>query len=281
MLAFSWTPYFALFGLAVYLPLVARDLLRVLRGATLAPRLVGHAVSAGVVLASFAAYALVARSAPGDPSAPRPISDAYVYSSRPLELLLPDPDNPLLGATALPYIARDMPGAVGLALTGYVGLSLLALAAVALWATLRGRLPAERRGVVWVFVLIAFAGALLTAPPTADVGPFRLYFPSWAVYQVTDAFRVFSRAVVIVEIGVCMLAAVGLAHLLRSQPRSLFARAAVVAAVTAIVAMDLAAPPVTKNTRIPAPAIYSLLAETQPRGIVAEYPMTRGSGARL
>ena len=277
VLAFSWTPYFALFGLAVYLPFVARDGLRVVRGSALRPRLVGHAASAGVVLAAFVVYALVARSAPGDLSAPRPITDAYIYSSRPLELVLPDPDNPIFGGLVLPYVARDTPGAAGLALAGYVGLSLLVLAAVALWAAARKRLDPTRRGVVGVFAVVALAGALLSAPPTADVGPLRLYFPAWLLYQVTDAFRVFSRAVLIVEVGVCVLAAIGLARLLRGWPHSRIGRAAVVAGITAIVAVDLSAPPRTQNTRVPIPGVYATLAREHPRGIVAEYPIVRAA----
>jgi hypothetical protein len=275
VLALSWTPYFALFGFAVYLPFVARDGLRVLRGAALRPRLVGHAASAGVVFAALAVYALVARSAPGDPSAPRPITDAYIYSSRPLELVLPDPDNPIFGGLAHHYLAGDTRGGVGLTLTGYVGVSLLVLAAVALWAAARKRLDPTRRGVVGVFAGVALAGALVTAPPTADVGPLRLYFPAWLVYQVTDAFRVFSRAVVIVELGVCVLAAIGLACLLRTWPHGSIGRAAAVLGITAIVAVDLSAPPPTRNTRIPTPAVYATLARQHPRGIVAEYPMVR------
>jgi hypothetical protein len=273
VVAFSWTPYFALFGLAVYLPFVARDVVRVMRGASLRPRLVGHAASAGIVLTAFALYALVARSAPGAGLPPRPITEAYVYSSRPLELVLPDAQNPVFGSLTGDYLLKHAHGSGFSEFNGYLGLSLLALAAVSLWAAARNRLDPARRATVGVFAAVALAGALLCAPPTANVGPLRLYFPSWVVFQLSDSFRAFSRAVVVIEVGVCLLAAVGLAQLLRGRARSPVRRAAVLLGVTAIVAVDLAAPAPKQNTRVPTPAVYTTLKRQHVRGIVAEYPL--------
>jgi hypothetical protein len=272
--ALCWNPYYVLFGAVLYAVFVIADLTRVLlRRAPFGPLFKAHAASAAIPLVTFAALAGIARRAADSAGGPvaRPISEAYVYSARIHEYLLPDARNPIFGGTTDDFLFKHIHGSGYGEMNLYLGWSVLLLVAVALFTAVRRRWSPLDARHVWTMAGVAVAGLLFSAPPTAQMGAVRLYFPPWLVYQLTSTWRAFARIFPVIAVGVCVLAAYGLARLLAG--RRLPVQAVVVAIVAVVVAADLYVTPFVRSTSLPKPQIYEVLKRQPGRGIVAEYPM--------
>jgi hypothetical protein len=91
------------------------------------------------------------------------------------------------------------------------------------------------------------------------------------LFEITSTWRVFSRLVVVVMLGLVLLASMGVLWLVRGRAR--LPQAAIVALVLAVVVADLwARPPDGGTNRIVVPPTYERLAAL-PDGIAAEYPL--------
>lgn len=276
VLCVSWTPYFLLFGGVLIAAVVLVELVRALRGRRLWPVVRAYAVTAVVLFGTVATYVLVGSGAPGPGTVARPISEAYAYSSRIPELIFPDARNVIFGGVTRDYLFSHAHGSGYGEFNGYLGLSLLALAAVALFALLRGRLAGEARRWALPALAIAILATLFAFPPSAQVTEsIRLYFPAWVVFEVTSTFRAFARIIPVIEVGVCMLAAIGLAHLLRRWSAGAKPAIAAVAALTVIVPLDLHAEPTQRYAIVngDCPPIYDVLNDQRGPGAVVEYPL--------
>lgn len=269
--ALSWNPYYILFGAVVYGVFVVWDAgrLALRKVAAWRPLVVGHVVSAAILIGVFVGYLLIASGTETVASSTsRPITEAYVYSSRIPEFVLPDPRHPVFGGMTGGYLFNHAHGSGYGEFNLYLGWSLMILAAVALLAAVRRRLREPR---VFLFAGIALAGVLFSFPPTAQLGSVRLYFPAWFVFEVTSAWRAFSRILPVIGVGLVVLAGYGLAHLLRG--RSLRTQAIVVPLVAAIVLFDLFLVPFQRTGSLPEPPIYAELRAQPKGGLVAEYPL--------
>lgn len=275
VLCVSWTPYFLLFGGVLILAIVLVELPRALRAGRLWPVVRSYAVTAGVLVGALAVYVLVARGAPGPGTVARPISEAYAYSSRIPELLLPDARNLIFGDLTRDYLFSHAHGSGYGEFNGYLGWSLLLLALVAIVALLRRRLAGEAKRWVLPAFSVALIATLFAFPPSAQLGDVRLYFPAWVVFEVTTTFRAFARIIPVIEVGVCLLAAIGLAHLLRRWRPGAPAALAIVGALTVIVPLDLHAEPTQRNAIVDGacPPIYDVLNQQKRPGAVVEYPL--------
>ena len=118
--------------------------------------------------------------------------------------------------------------------------------------------------VVLVTTALAFS-----APPNWDAWGLNIPMPNDIIYHVTSAWRVYSRLVVVVMIGLSLLAAIGINVMVRGRSRS--TQGIILAAVALVVVVDLA-PQTSIFTPIGIPGIYRTLA-AQPPGIVAQYPL--------
>jgi hypothetical protein len=152
----------------------------------------------------------------------------------------------------------------------YLGLTTLALALVAVATALvrRGRL--RRSSDVWLVAWVGVVAAALSAPPTFQPAGITIYMPSWFVFELVPTWRVFSRFGLLVMVAVTLLAAIGLAQILRDRSR--VATLAIGTLVAALVVLDLWTHPSPASSPLPRPAVYETIAR-QPPGIVAEYPL--------
>jgi len=178
----------------------------------------------------------------------------------------PRPDNILLGGT-------DFGLRGGLVREGnlyfYVGLVVAALAAVALLLALTRRAPRPGRDNVLIVGWLGFVALVWSGPPTAQLGAVALPLPSDLVSELTTTWRIYGRFGIVVSFAVCLLAAYGLAGLVRDRRSGV--RAFLLAVAALLVFLDFREPRL-EVTRIVEPGIYAAL-EDRPPGAVAEYPL--------
>ena len=279
-LCMLWFQYWILIGglfyacLAVSVLLVARARLQGRR--QLRAQLPGVGVIVAVVV--FLA-ALAGAASPGEVPE-RPAADAYIYAARPLMYVLPHPENPLLGGWSQSIISGrydgftpDKPAYANI----YLGWTMIALALAGL-AWLVHRLVEDRRaalddravvaGVVSAAIgLVAF---LFSLPPRISILGLVVPMPEELITRATTAFRVTHRFALVVMLGLCVLAALGLRALLAG--RSAQVGAAVVAVLAVLVPLDLWGRQIDDPKRIVEPQLYSALKQ-EPTGTVAVYPL--------
>jgi len=98
------------------------------------------------------------------------------------------------------------------------------------------------------------------------------------LFNITTTWRVFSRMVVVVMLGLVLLAAIGVASIV--QGRRFALQGTLLAIVLVVVAADLwTAQPASGTNKIGAPATYLKLAN-MPDGIAVEYPLLPAEQSR-
>ena len=205
------------------------------------------------------------------------ITELYTYSARLVEWVLPDRNNLIFGGLTSPYLTSHLHGSNFSEASLYMGVSVIVLALAGLWLAIV-RLRSERRGAtrdirviaVLAGILVALVAAWFSAPPKVHLLGIWVPTPSFFVFHVTSTFRVYSRFVELIELGLCLPLGFALARLF-ARPRGL-AAAGVFAAVAAILVLDLWARPAIRTTKIVALPEYAWL-EHHPGGIVADYPL--------
>jgi hypothetical protein len=115
--------------------------------------------------------------------------------------------------------------------------------------------------------LVAF---LFSLPPRISILGVVVPMPEELITRTTTAFRVTHRFALVVMLGVCVLAALGLRSLLAG--RSARFGAAVVAVLAVVVPLDLWGRQIDDPQRIVHPRLYSELKQ-EPTGTVAVYPL--------
>lgn len=270
VLALAWTPYYLLLGGVAFTCEVAAAGVIGLFERRLRSVLTAFGIALAIV---FAYLVLVLVLSAVDPASgahsPSSINDVVQQSARPTNYLYAPSWNFLLGRfTGSTLVAHGWDTTEH---TLYLGLSLLALALVAVIMALRGRLSRPQRHAVVVAGTICVVAALCSGPPQWTVtGHYLVNMPSWYLYHLTDGFRIYERFVIVVELGLCVVAAMGIVALLpRGHPKL---AAAVIALISAVVVCDLWAPIPNHFEALRVPAIYSVLAR-QPPGVYADYPL--------
>jgi hypothetical protein len=267
--AMAWTPYFFLFTVLVWGALAIVGLAFAVGDGRLHTSLVPQ-LTAGAVVTLTAGVMLVLNGVgPASEIRTLPKIELITYSARPYEYVLP-PYGPLARMIDSPhYLANHLHGSNSSESTLYVGLSIIALALVAVVALVRGRLRRSQGRAVVMMVAVVVTGLAFSAPPNWNAWGLNLPMPNDLIFHVTSAWRVYSRLVVVVMIGLSVLAAIGVDVLVRGRSRRL--QALMLAAIGLVVVTDLA-PQTSIFTPIHMPGIYRTLAR-QPPGIVAQYPL--------
>ena len=281
-LAMWFTPYFILIvGVAFVALAVLACVVFALRGkrrAGLRTVLVA-AVPIGILLFALAALTVLTGGAAGGVRA-SPVRWLYDFSARPLEWLLPDRNNPVFGGLTRGYLTTHLHASNFSESSLYLGVSVLGLALVGLVIAIsqlraRGRAGLHDPALIGVLAGVVLAGvaAWFSLPPTMHVFGVTVVMPSGLVYLFTSTWRVYTRFVELLELGLCIMLAFGVSRLL-TRLRSTTALA-VTGLLAIVLVVDLWARPLVRPASTTAPAEYVWLRD-HPGGIVADYPIMAG-----
>jgi len=161
-----------------------------------------------------------------------------LYSATWWTYLLPPVDHAVLGDPASRVLRENGITYGRLEHQIYIGVGILALAAVALWR--RGaQTDARLRAAPWIAALglVAVAWSL---SPELHVAGHRVARPSALLYELLPMFRAFARFAVVVQLMAVLLAALGAVRLLNARSR---AGALAVWTLAAVVAFEYAPVP--------------------------------------
>jgi hypothetical protein len=271
-LSLWWTPYFTLLGTALYVALAGGDLLVAARQKRLRARIVPHLCAAAVVTVALVALTVLVRlgSSTGVATRSNPLDQLNQFSARLYEYVIPPAQNLLFGGSTGPFLADRIHDSSYLESTLYLGLSIIALALVAVGAAVRGRLSRVQVAAVAAFGALAIVAIVLSLPAQPRIQGSPTPLPSKVIYHLAPGYRVLARFVIVVMLATCALAAVGFGRLLAW--RSQRARALVVGVVAVVVALDVGGHRPATIVDLPAPSVYTAL-RTMPSAILAQYPM--------
>lgn len=275
--AMAWTPYFILLAGITYLTLLIADLVIAGRGRELRTHLRAQAPAAGIVLAYLMVFRLLASATEaGQGLRANPREELITYSARLQEYVFPNADHEIFGGWTRGYLETHMHGSNMTESMLYVGIVVLALAVVAIVGAILGKLPRRQAQLTATFAALAVIAGLCSAPPDYSAFGHTFPMPSDLISAVTSTWRVYARLVVVVEVALVMMAAIGLAWIVRG--RSLPAIGAITALVIGLVWVDFTPHGGGYNPVGGVQPLYAKLKQ-QPRGIVVEYPLTpAGSG---
>lgn len=265
ILALSWTHYFLLLGGVAYAVLALLALvLGLARERSLRPVGAG-AVSASLVAAFLFGIRATVGASGDDATLPYNLPSHLDETSAEPRMYLIPPANTLAGRWFDDVRAEHGLNAVEWML--YPGATMLLLGCVGLAAAAvrRGR---EGRAAL-AGALLVLAGLLFSGPPTTSLFGATIKLPAHYVYELEPSFRLYTRFVMVVMLGVSLLAAVGLAALAR-RGRLVGTTALVLA--TVLVPLDLWNRPPNPTHEIERPGVYAAARE-QPPGVLAEYPL--------
>ncbi|MGH2870651.1 MAG: hypothetical protein ACRDNK_24170 [Solirubrobacteraceae bacterium] len=275
-----WTPYFILIGgvgfavMEVVLLAVGmarhqgREVIRVAAVATLP--ILG-------LLGALGALTVLAGSAASGTIRTQDLQELYTYSARWLEWLLPDRHNLLFGGLTSRYLTEHLHGSNFSESSLYLGLSVAVFAAGGVAMAARrmraaGRLADQNLGLIAALAggLLALVAAWFSSPPTVHVLGVWLPTPSDLIYKITSTWRVYTRFVELIELGLCLSMAYAITQLVRHQTAR--RSAAVLIGLAVILVVDLWSRPPVRTVSVSPPPEYVWLRD-HPGGIVADYPL--------
>lgn len=212
------------------------------------------------------------------------MTEGKAYSARPWEFVLPANTNPLLPDAVKEFQDNHRHGTnygESTLFLGYVSL-LLASIYVVYWFR-KGRL---KKAVIYrkqqLATLIAgsltLVGGLMALPPFVQVGVVTLYFPSWLLLSLTTMWRVPARFFVVLQVGLVVLAVLGLIYLVQRYKQHLKGRRIYIL-YGFIVVFSLAEfatfNPFDRTywTQSMIPSVYTEVKDNKDVDTIAEYPM--------
>ncbi len=196
--------------------------------------------------------------------------DHYTYSASVLAYLIPSPRNPLFH-----WLSHVHPADLT-EQTLYVGYTACALAiiGVALFVRRDSWLVQSRARSTAVLscALLVPAAALMSLPPSYQLGSLRVPMPSATIGLVSSIWRAYARFGLLSDFAVIVLAALSLSALARRPGKGWRFLMPIAAALMFLEVLPGHAPTVSTVPSVQ-PSWVQWLA-TQPRGIIATYPWT-------
>jgi hypothetical protein len=157
-----------------------------------------------------------------------PRENLFLYSARWWSYLVPPVTHPVLGGWARRTWETSNIGPGLLEQQVYLGVGIVALAGVALWARVGARGRTVSRVVPFLMVIAAFALACSLSPERQVFG-IRMVRPSALLYLMAPMFRAYARFGVVVQLMLAIAAGVGMTWLWERRTR--LARATALALV--------------------------------------------------
>ena len=175
----------------------------------------------GAALAGFGAIRHFVPAVAVNPGASAfPRSELFAWSARWWSYLVPPSDHPIWGSAVREFWNRRE---VAPALLEHqqvsLGLSLVLLSLVPLWAWWRADRETASSRVAPALSVLAMAALLCSLSPERTIGSFTFVRPSSALYALAPMFRAYSRFGVVVGLMTALLAGAGAAMLWRRNRR--------------------------------------------------------------
>jgi len=147
------------------------------------------------------------------------VDDMLRYSARPLEYIFPGGISafnrlwsPIIEPGSL-HASNEVEQAI------FIGWVPMILAGIAVIDVFKRRTPMIRRTALAWIGAGAFIALILSAPPVISLGSFHIWTPNYYVTRIIPFFRSFVRMAVFVQIGVYLLAAIGLMRIMQRNSK--------------------------------------------------------------
>lgn len=217
----------------------------------------------------------------------RPLEHLFDMAAKPLSYFLPAAVHPVLGKFTEQFIGSPLYGLSFTEHTLYLGWTPLILSFIAFrrWRKrrLQGQSPSGTALVnnedyyLGFFILLAFVAWVFSQAPWWNLGPIKIYMPSFFMYKVLPMFRAYCRFGIVVMFAIAVLAGFGLSFILE-RVKSYKIKIAILCVSCGLVLFEFWNWPPYKVIDVSrVPVVYYWL-KAQPEDIViAEYPLDTGS----
>jgi hypothetical protein len=221
----------------------------------------------------------------------RPFQDLFTQSARPLSYLLPASTHPVLGKFTEIFLGSS--SWYGTSLTEhalYLGWVPLVLAFIAFkrWkkmlkrqlgqqlsdtANTKGSACCSLSFNIGFFVALAILMWLFSQPPWWDIGPIKIFMPSFFLYKVMPTIRAYCRFGIVVMLAISVLAGFGLKFILE-RFKAQGTKLAITTLFCGLVLFEFWNYPPFKVIDVSrVPAVYYWLKEQPGDFAIAEYPL--------
>jgi len=216
----------------------------------------------------------------------RPFQDLFSQSAKPLSYLLPSTAHPVFGGFTERFIGTQLYGDSFTEHTLYLGWVPLVLAFVAVRRWRRRRKRKDNSGTVplgmslcnredfymWFFIFLAIVAWFFSQPPWWQLGPIKIYMPSFFMYKILPMFRAYCRFGIVLMLAVAVLAGFGLKFILE-RFKTNKSRLAITTLFCGLLLFEFwNYPPLKVIDVSKVPAVYYWLREKPGDFVIAEYP---------
>lgn len=213
------------------------------------------------------------------------LHDAYSYSARLSDYILPSSENPL-APTGLRELKKDSYHGKDRTFTLFLGyLVLVALVVSTVWFARHkpGNIyDKNQRIIVRALGCVAIVAFLFSLPPTIEVLGGSIKMPSWYLVHMTSAWRVFARLYVILQPAILLIIAIWVSAWLKAvtaQPKKYKIRwGLIIAGCIFVLLVEYLPRNPFDGTQFwsfskKLPTVYQKLADRSDLHVLAEYPL--------
>jgi len=221
----------------------------------------------------------------------RPFNDLFTQSARPLSYFLPATAHPVFGKFTENFIGTPLYGDSLTEHTLYLGWVPLLLAFIAFkrWRKKRKQLPVasyqppEGREDFYIgfFIFLAITAWLFSQPPWWQIGPFKIYMPSFFMYKILPMIRAYCRFGIVVMLAVAILAGFGLKEIISKLKTQNSKLAAAILSCGLILFEFWNYPPFKLIDVSKVPPVYYWIKNQPGDFAIAEYPLDADSPNEL
>ncbi len=214
----------------------------------------------------------------------RAFEDLFAQSARPLSYFLPATVQPVFGKFTEQFIGSPLYGVSFTEHTLYLGWvpMILAFVAFKVWRKKRkllafGYQHSAENFYIGFFIFLAIVTWFFSQPPWWQIGPLKIYMPSFFMYKVLPMFRAYCRFGIVLMLAVAVLAGFGLKFVLE-KIKSNKAKITIASLACVLVIFEFWNWPPYKVIDVSkVPAVYYWLKEQPEDIIIAEYTLDADS----
>ncbi|MDD4894949.1 MAG: hypothetical protein PHW54_06540, partial [Candidatus Omnitrophica bacterium] len=203
----------------------------------------------------------------------RAFEDLFSQSAKPLSYFLPSLQQPVLGGITGFFIGSEL---YGKSLTehvlflGWIPI-ILAIVAVRRWRV--NKTYSRENFYIGLFTYLTFVFWIFSQPPWWQIGPLKIYMPSFFMYKFLPMFRAYCRFGILVMLGVSILAGFGIKFILSSFKNRFLAFIVYILFCVLILFEFWSYPPFKIIYVNRVPPVYSWLKAQPGLFVIAEYPL--------